>query len=221
MEILSFRTLARLSGRTLDYSLTALRRYIDPQYQRVCATAEALPFSDNLFRFVYSVSCLEHVPCADRAFEEIDRVLKPGGIAYLHPAWHCAQYNCEGIPVRPYAELTACQKLVKLGLPLRRHVIVKAAAALPKRIVRRLCWSFSKRPVRLQFKPLRPDYARFWMSDSDAASRLDSHEGCLFFLSRGYTIIHPGPGALRQLLARHEPLIVRKPCPVLHPGSGH
>jgi len=94
----------------LDYSFTALRRFIEPKYLRVCGSAEQLPFRDKCFSFVFSVAAFEHVPNADRAFAEVERVLKPGGIAYLAPAWHCAQYNCEGIPVRPYTDLTLRQK---------------------------------------------------------------------------------------------------------------
>lgn len=195
----------------LDYSLTALRRYIEPCHQRVCATAESLPFFDNTFRFVFTLCVLEHVPHPDRAFDEIDRVLKPGGIAYLLPAWHCVQYNCEGIPVRPYRELSLRQKLVKLSLVVRRRSLAKAAAALPGRALRRLLWSLNRRPTRLRYQRLRPDYRRYWMADSDAVSRLDAHEGCLYFHSRGYEILRPGRGMMSQLLARHEPLIVRKP----------
>ena len=47
----------------------ALRQYIKPQYQRVCATAERLPFPDNSFRFLFTIAALEHVPRADLAFE--------------------------------------------------------------------------------------------------------------------------------------------------------
>jgi SAM-dependent methyltransferase len=85
----------------LDYSFTALLRYIDGRYRRVCASAESLPFIDNAFRFIFTVATLEHVANPDRALAEIDRVLQPGGVAYLAPAWHCNQYNCDGIPVRP------------------------------------------------------------------------------------------------------------------------
>jgi SAM-dependent methyltransferase len=194
-----------------DYSFTALRNYISPAHQRVCANAERLPFRRDSFRFIFTVAALEHVPQADLAFAEIERVLKPGGVAYLAPAWHCTQYNCEGIPVRPYRDLTVRQKLVKAALPLRQTVAVKASAALPGRIVRRVAWALQSRASSFRFGRLKPDYQRFWMSDSDAASRLDSHEACLFFHSRGYEVLSPGRGAVRQLLARHEPVVVRKP----------
>lgn len=196
----------------LDYSFTALATYIDPAHQRVCGTADQMPFPADTFRYVFTITALEHVPRADVAFEEVHRVLKPGGIAYMLPAWHCVQYNCEGIPVRPYRDLTPRQKLIKLTLPVRRHPLVKAAGAVPARLLRRAAWSLAGGgPARLRFSRLRPDYERFWISDSDAASRLDSHEGCLFFQSRGYDVLRPGSSAIRQLFARHGAVIVRKP----------
>jgi hypothetical protein len=194
----------------LDYSFTALQRYINPRFQRVCATAEHLPFPDASFRFIFSIAALEHVPNADLAFDEIHRILKPGGVAYLHPAWHCTQYNCDGVPVRPYRDLSVPQKWVKLTLALRQRGLVKAVGALPGRILRRAGWGMTGGATRLRFTRLRPDYQTFWISDSDAASRIDSHEGCLYFQSRGYDVLTPGAGALRQLLCRHEPLVVRK-----------
>ncbi len=195
----------------LDYSRSALAAYVDAAHERVCASAEQLPFPDATFRFVFSVAALEHVPKPDLAFAEIERVLKPGGVAYLRPAWHCVQYNCEGIPVRPYGDLDTRQKLVKMTLPLRRNLIVKALGALPRRVARRVSYSLRPAPTSLRYTPLRPDYETFWMSDSDAAASLDSHEGALFFHSRGYEVLAPGQRALTQLLARHAALVVRKP----------
>jgi SAM-dependent methyltransferase len=194
-----------------DYSLSALATYLRPEHQRVCASAERLPFPDATFRFVFTVAALEHVPQADLAFAEIERVLAPGGVAYLAPAWHCVQWNCEGIPVRAYSELSLRQKLVKLSLPLRQSLPWKAATSLPARALRRALWSLRPLPTALRFTRLRPDYETFWMSDSDAAARIDSHEGCLFFESRGYEVLRPGPGAAAQLLARHHAVVVRKP----------
>lgn len=193
-----------------DYSLTALENHLQPGHQRVCASAERLPFPDASFRFLFTVAALEHVPRADLAFAEIDRVLAPGGVAYLLPAWHCVQWSCEGIPVRPYADLTPRQQLIKLSLPLRRSLAWKALATFPARALRRGLWRLRPRPTALRFTALRPDYETFWMSDSDAAARIDSHEGCLFFASRGYDVLQPGPSARRQLLARHHAVVARK-----------
>jgi SAM-dependent methyltransferase/uncharacterized protein YbaR (Trm112 family) len=196
----------------LDYSFTALRRYIDPKHVRVCGTAERLPFADATFALAFTVAALEHVPQADLAFDEIARVLKPGGVAFLAPAWHCVQYNCDGIPVRPYRDLTLMQKWTKATLPLRRHRLVKAAATLPGRVLRRAAWALGgRRPTHFRFRRLRPDYEVFWLSDSDACSRLDSHEACLFYRSRGYEVLAPGDSTSRQLLVGHVAIVVRKP----------
>jgi SAM-dependent methyltransferase len=196
----------------LDYAFTALRRNIDPKHTRVCGTAERLPFADGTFSFLFTVDALEHVPRADLAFAEVHRVLAPAGVAYLLPAWHCVQYVCEGIPKRPYSELNLRQKLVKASLPLRTRPALKALAALPKRVARRVGWSLGGGgETAFRYRQLDADYEHFWMSDCDACSRLDSHEGVLFFKSRGYELLSPRGGAFRQIMTRHEAVVVRKP----------
>jgi len=53
----------------------------------MCANAEALPFGDNTFDFVYSINAIHHIlsPGSQlRAFQEIVRVLRPGGVFVLH-----------------------------------------------------------------------------------------------------------------------------------------
>ncbi|PIR44963.1 MAG: hypothetical protein COV10_02025 [Candidatus Vogelbacteria bacterium CG10_big_fil_rev_8_21_14_0_10_51_16] len=43
----------------------------------------SFPFEDKTFDYVYSTSVLEHVNDAKLFIKEIDRVLRPGGLAYL------------------------------------------------------------------------------------------------------------------------------------------
>lgn len=194
----------------LDYSFVALCKHIQPHYPRICASAERLPLMDGSVRFLFTRNALEHVPAVDQAFSEIDRVLEPGGVAWLKPAWHCVQYNCDGIPVRPYRDLRLGQKVTKAFLPLLQSRYYKAAVTLPRRLIRRALWFIRKHPTRLRFDRLRADYETFWMSDSDACSRLDSHDACLYFISRGYEVVQP-KGLLSQLLAGHCAVVVRKP----------
>ena len=47
------------------------------------ADAAALPFASNTFDGVYTMGTLEHVPDSDRAFAELARVMKPGGVAIV------------------------------------------------------------------------------------------------------------------------------------------
>ncbi|HST20334.1 MAG TPA: class I SAM-dependent methyltransferase [Blastocatellia bacterium] len=65
---------------------------VPPEKYRLLSTdAENLPFDDNSFDIVYSYGVLHHTPDTYRAFEEVFRVLKPGGsiraMIYHDPSW--------------------------------------------------------------------------------------------------------------------------------------
>lgn len=47
------------------------------------ADARDLPFSDNSYGSIFSISTLEHIDNADNALKEAYRILKPGGILFL------------------------------------------------------------------------------------------------------------------------------------------
>jgi SAM-dependent methyltransferase len=190
----------------LDLSLSALRRNL-AGHAGLCATADMIPLASASCRFVFSVETLEHIPSTDRAFEEIDRVLAPGGVAYVAPAWHCRTWVADGIPVRPYRDLTLTQRVVKMSIPVRDSVIFRGAVSVPRRAWRRLT---QPENGSLRFKRLRPNYEHFWMSDSDACASIDSHEAILFFERRGYEILNPRGGVVSRLLFRAGPVIVRK-----------
>jgi len=65
--------------------------------------AEALPFDDGTFDVVYSNGVLHHTPDTEKAFDEVFRVLKPGGRAvimlYCKSSWHywINMWLCVGI----------------------------------------------------------------------------------------------------------------------------
>ena len=50
----------------------------------VVSDAAAMPFSDNTFDAIVSINVFEHIQNLETAVQETFRVLKPGGIAYLH-----------------------------------------------------------------------------------------------------------------------------------------
>jgi SAM-dependent methyltransferase len=50
-----------------------------PNINYVCGIAECLPFGDQSFDKIFSVSCLEHFADPWRGLSEIARVLRPGG----------------------------------------------------------------------------------------------------------------------------------------------
>jgi len=99
-----------------DYTGVDLSSAVAPLMHKpfVACDATRLPFENDSFDAVWSVTVLEHVPDPETALEEMRRVLKPGGLLFLKPAWHCRPWICEGIPVRPYGELTMRQQWIKV-----------------------------------------------------------------------------------------------------------
>ena len=75
---------ARYAGRTvgLEPDLTALNLARKLHGRRITfqqGFAEKLPFGDNSFNCVVSISCFEHFRDAQQALHECYRVLRPGG----------------------------------------------------------------------------------------------------------------------------------------------
>ena len=68
--------------RAIDYPNVINSEIVDYPSTDVLAVNEMLPFADNSFDAVFSLSVLEHVKDPFAAAAEIKRVLKPGGILY-------------------------------------------------------------------------------------------------------------------------------------------
>jgi SAM-dependent methyltransferase len=198
----------------LEYSLESLCVGGFEDATRVCGDARRLPFADASMECVFSFSTLEHVPDVDRAFAEIDRVLRPGGTLVLKPAWHCTRYTTELIPVLPYRALNARQKATKALLPLLRSRPYKLLTRVPRRLVRR---ARSRRENPLRWRRLTPYHGAAWISDADAVADIDCHEGILYYTSRGYAC-SSHPSAIRQLLAGHDIVTLHKPEAPRRPG---
>lgn len=173
------------------------------------ATATALPFKGFSFDVVWSIHALEHVAGAEGALAEILRVLKPGGLAYLDPAWQCRPWAAGGYAVRPYSDFGFLGKLIKASIPLRDSVIFRALRLFPLRVSREVVWALFHRPTKLRYRRLRPNYEIFWCSDSDACNSIDPHEVALWFRTRGCSIENYAT-RFRQLFIRNGAIIIRK-----------
>jgi SAM-dependent methyltransferase len=161
---------------------------ISPSVQRffhkpfVLGSATAMPFRDNEFDAIWSIWVLEHVPNPEQALSEMRRVVKPGGVILLAPAWFCEPWAADGYEVRPYGDFGVYGKFVKATIPVRR--LGAYSSVFPIRAVRNLS-ALSGSPTRFHYQRLTPNYDKYWVPDSDAVNRMDSNEAIRWFESRG------------------------------------
>lgn len=187
----------------LDISTAAAKHY---HKRFVVGTATAMPFADHEFDAAWSIWVIEHIPNPEAALAEIRRVVKPGGLLYLLPAWDCKPWAAQGYEARPYRDLGLGGKLIKASIPLRSSELFWIVTAVPNRILRA---AFSgSGPTRLHYRRLEPNYAEYWQADSDAENDLDEAELAMWFESRGDTCLNCLPG-WRRYLQRHAPLVIR------------
>lgn len=67
----------------LDICQNMLDRIKDLRITTICADAEEIPFKDRSFDVVISRQCLHYIKDLDKVLNEVNRVLKPGGIFIL------------------------------------------------------------------------------------------------------------------------------------------
>jgi ubiquinone/menaquinone biosynthesis C-methylase UbiE len=181
-------------------------------HQPFCTcSATTLPFADNTFDAVWTFWVLEHVDHPQAMLDEIRRVLKPGGGAFICAAFAVEPWVSQGLHKRPWGDLTPRQQLNKLTIPLRSSVPYKIVTTLPLRVYDLLQYMRQRQPTTLRYRPLQPNYETYWDYDADACASLDSYSVALYFLSRGDTSYY-GLGPVRSLLRRSRPqaYVVRK-----------
>jgi SAM-dependent methyltransferase len=203
-----------------EYSKTAVERVKSREGQSVPIfeeDAQCLSFDDESFDGIFSFATFEHVPDPERAFAEIDRVLRVGGYALIAPAWNCRPWTVKKLVQRPWQELSLLEKMERLLIPLREHVVYRALSALPKRLYDECALFFSRgQNLHLRYLSLHPRWDLIekygHVSDDDAVASIDPHACILYFKSRGYRIVSH-PTFLSRMLSRHEPVNIMKKKP--------
>lgn len=198
-----------------EYSKTAVERVkagCGTDVKIFEADAQALPFENAAFDGVYTWAALEHVADPGKACAEIDRILAPGGFALIAPAWNCRPWTVKKLRDRGYQELGVGERLEKSLIPVREHILFRAAAALPGRLAAELRM-LGGGAMPLRYRRLEPRWdliERFGhVSDDDALADIDPHACVCFFKTRGYRVLsHPNMRA--RLMSRSEPVVVRK-----------
>ncbi len=176
--------------------------------------ATRLEWADNIVDFLYTFATLEHVPEIEKALQEIMRVLRPGGVALVAPAWNCRPWTVQKLQQRPYDELGLFEKVGKALIPLRENLIFRSLLSLPGRIYRE-CLMRAKVTVPLQYRAMTPRWDLMdkypHIADDDAFVSMDAHAAMAYFLARGFAV--PSHGSLlRRLACRGEPIVVVKPA---------
>ena len=175
----------------------------------VVASATELPFQNESFDLVWTITVLEHVNNPTKALEEIWRVLKPGGYIFLAPAWHCRPWMADGYPVRPYSDFDWKGKAYKASIPLRNSLVYRMIDILPKRTFHLFSYWINKQPTIFKYRELNANFERYWTSDSDALNSMDPFEAYLWFVSRGGDCTNYDK-LYKAFLIRSGPLVFNK-----------
>ena len=199
----------------IDYSQTAVN-YAKMRFGSAINIkqddATKLSFADSEFNFIFSYAVLEHIPNIVEAFNEIDRILKKEGIAYLSPAWNCRIWTVQKLKDFKYKELPFGKKLAKLLIPIRESLAFRFAIKFPVRLTDELKLFLGYKP-RLRYRHLPVDIdliKRFGhVSDDDAYIDIDAHSALIFFASKGYKMISH-PTIISRLFCRGEGIIIKK-----------
>lgn len=174
--------------------------------------ATKLSFPDEEFNFIFSYAVLEHIPNILGAFNEIDRVLAKGGIAYLTPAWNCRIWTVQKLNDFTYKELPWGKKIAKFLIPIRESLAFRFATNFPLRLTDELKLFFGYEPsLRYRDLPVNIDLIKRFghVADDDAYINIDAHSALMFFASKGYKMISH-PTIISRLFSRGDGIIVRK-----------
>ena len=200
----------------VEYSSTAIRlakRRYGNGLNVVEGDARDLPVVSDSIDILFTFAALEHVPAVEGAFAEITRVVKPGGVAVLSPAWNCRPWTVRKLHQRPYRELSLYEKIGKILIPLRNHLLFRMLCSIPARAWREARLRI-KSAVNLDYRSLDPDFS-LWEryghdSDDDAFVSIDAHAAIIYFLSRGWRC-ESHPNFIRRFGCRGEEIVVSKP----------
>src|SRR5260370_17889256 len=187
----------------LDIAPTA-KRFSHKRF--VLGSATLLPLNTNEFDGAWTIWVFEHVPNPQAALVEMRRVTKDGGFLFLAPQWDCTPWAAQGYPVRPFSDFGWGGKLIKASIPFQRDFRSLSRPFIRLALYAR--WRATGGPTQLHYSRLTPNYAHYWMSDSDAVNSLDQYETALWFLSRADECLDCTV-ALHALTMADEPLLIK------------
>ena len=189
----------------LDISPSAGRHYHKPF---IAASATDMPFPDGTFDALWTINVLEHIPNPESALLEMRRVLKPGGVLYLNPAWQAPAWAAQGYEVRPYSDFSLTGKVAKATVPLRQSLAFQAMYILPIRFLRYAETRLESAPSAFHYRKLTPNYEHYWVPDADAVNSMDPYEAVLWFETRGDRCLNCRDG-ISHIIGTPGKLVIR------------
>jgi len=195
-----------------DYTGVDIAENLSKNYHKKYVSVEdaKLPFPDSSFDAVFSYATHEHIPDVETALEEIVRVLKPGGVCLLAPAWQTRPWFAGGYQVRPFSGLTLKEKFIKASIPFKDFFLIRWSIVLIRRLIRLIQYAgYKDPPIPLKYRKLEPNYEIYWQSDSDACNSLDQFDILLWFKSRNF-ICWGHESILRILFSRAAAIELQK-----------
>lgn len=202
--------------RGVEYSTTAVelaRKRHGDSLPILEGDARNLPVVSESIDLLYTFAAFEHVPQLEKAFAEVERVVKPGGVAVIGVAWNCRPWTVKKLQQRPYSELSLSEKIGKWLIPLRNNLYFRMFCSIPARLWREIRMAAGMR-LPLEYSDLHPDFT-LWdryehISDDDAFVKIDAHSGINYFVSRGWACVSH-PGFMRRFGCRGSEIVVIKP----------
>lgn len=201
----------------IDVSLTAFRQgrrvkaewLRAPRARHIVADVQVLPLQSGSVDALFSWAAIEHVPSPELVLAEVARVLRPGGVAMIAPAWNVRSWAAKALPIRSYRSLSWRDRVVKASIPIRDLLLWRAAVAAPRRMWRE--WQIVRgKKVAFDYRRLTPNREAHIYTDDDAFSSMDAHAALAYFVSRGWKALSH-PSCMKRLAARYQPVVVRRP----------
>jgi SAM-dependent methyltransferase len=193
-----------------DYTGLDLSSKVAAYYHKpfVVGSATDMPFPDDAFDAIWTIWVVEHIPLPERTYEEMRRVVKPGGLLFLGVAWNVPPWLADGFEVRPYGDFNLTGRFVKASLFVRRSAAFRMSHLFPTRLLRLAAYQMTGTNPALHYSRLHPNYDVYWQPDSDAAVSLDRFESSLWFESRGDVCLNCD-GVLGGVFNVGSPLVIR------------
>jgi len=145
----------------VDLDFPHLRKHVNIS-RRVCASLDSLPFSDASFELITCNMVVEHLPAPFTTFQEMSRVLAPGGTLMVHTPNSRNYLVFTNILAKKLLPRSMVLKLVHANRARADDIYPTYYRANNARVLRNLGESVNVRPESVRFLTHPQPYSRFF-----------------------------------------------------------